>query len=365
MGLILSGCNNEDSWKNPLSEEQEESVEVRPEVVFAVADNRPLYHYIESQGIVEANREVQLKPRISGFVKESHIISGQKVTKGDILLTFVDDEWQYALKEAQNRYKQALSEYEIEARTQGMMESLNGTDGNMVRNDSLVRIFSGLAAAELNLERAQLDLSYTVMKAPFTGVLSTKQRIASGSYLGAGTGIGRLVDDRTVRVRFEVLEAELNRVNRGMEVELTAPGGDEQTGKVTAVSPVIDTESKTGQVVVEVDNRKEILKPGMTVEGRIRTQALTGKARIPRAAILERDGGRTLVFKLHPENNEVEWIYVFPAAQNNEWAIVNHENIEPGDTLAVDRHFALSHLQEVTPRMRLLNREEEVEGLRD
>jgi hypothetical protein len=87
---------------------------------------------------------------------------------------------------------------------------------------------------------------------------------------------------------------------------------------------------------------------------------MEGKARIPRSAILERDGGRTLVFKLHSENNEVEWIYVSPVAQNEEWAIVNHENISPGDTLAVDNHFALSHLQIVDPKMQVLEREEAV-----
>jgi hypothetical protein len=87
----------------------------------------------------------------------------------------------------------------------------------------------------------------------------------------------------------------------------------------------------------------------MTVEGRIATESYTGQARIPRSAILERDGGRTLVFKLN--NDVVEWIYVDPVHETSEWAIVNHEDITPGDTLAVDRHFALSHLQPVRPRM--------------
>jgi hypothetical protein len=63
-----------------------------------------------------------------------------------------------------------------------------------------------------------------------------------------------------------------------------------------------------------------------------------------------RDGGRTLVFKLN-EGETVEWIYVEPAFQTSDWAIVNHEDIAPGDTLAVDQHFALSHLQCVIPRM--------------
>ena len=349
------GCSQGDKDESPLTEEQKEAVEVRPEVVFAVADDQPIYRFVESRGVVEANREAVLKPRISGFVETSRIVEGAEVQKGDTLLTFVEHEWRYALKEAQNQYKQALSEYEIESGTQSAMQNLGGSNGDVVRDDSLVRIFSGLAAAELNLQRAQLDLSYTVMTAPFTGKLAVEQRQAPGSYLSAGTEIGTLVDDRTVRIRFDVLESEIGKIRRGMEVQLTAPGGHRLQGTVSAVSPVVDSESKTGEVIVTADNGQDLLKQGMTVEGRIQVERFSGKVRMPRSAVLERDGGRTLVFKLNPAEDEVNWIYVQPVAQNRDWVIVDHPDIAPGDTLAVDKHFALSHLQKVTPKMGLLD----------
>lgn len=339
--------------------DDDESVEIRPEVIFGIADGKPLYHYIESQGIVEANRSITLKTKVSGFVERSGIIEGRSVSSGDTLLKFEDEEWAVALQEARNEYEKTLSEYKLEMGMQGSVRSLTGTNGdtagiasNSDRNEQLVRINTGLAQAELNLRKARLNLSYSVLTAPFSGILHNEDRIATGAYVSAGSEIGRLIDDRTVRVRFDVLESEINRINTGMEVTLAGPGGEELSGEVAAVAPMVDSDSKTGQIVVEIDNRSRILKPGMTVEGRIRTGAVEGRARIPRAAILERDGGRTLVFKLHGDNDEVEWIYVEPVAQNTEWAIVNHESINPGDTLAVDKHFALSHLQIVTPKMR-------------
>ncbi|MDR8391274.1 efflux RND transporter periplasmic adaptor subunit [Aliifodinibius sp. S!AR15-10] len=353
VAVLWSCSNNSSEDQNPLSEEEQESVEVRPEVVFAVADDQPIYQYIESQGVVEANKSANLKPRISGYVETSHITEGKQVRKGDTLLTFVDDEWEYALKEARNSYKQALSEYKIENRSQNVIESLDSGERIIARDDSLVRIYSGLANAKLNVERAQLDLSYAVMTAPFSGKLYTEERIASGSYLGAGTEVGRLVDSRTVRIRFDVLESELSKIEPGMTVALTAPGGEELQGMVEAVAPVVNTETKTGTIIVEADNADGLLTPGMTVEGRIQVLKQEGKTRVPRSAILSRDGGRTLLFKLQPSNNEVQWVYVEPVAQNGEWAIVNHEEVAPGDTIAVDRHFALSHLQIVEPRMEL------------
>lgn len=360
--LLFSACGSSDTESdNPLTEEEQESVEVRQEVVFAVADDRPVYQYVESQGVVEAHQQVTIKPKISGYVSESNMVEGRRVKEGDTLLEFDKQELRNAVAQAQNEYDRTYNLYQSEKIVRQSSAGL-GSNGNDTtdQTDRGIQLRVGLAQAEVELKRAKLELSYATLTAPFSGTIAVEadQRVSKGAYVGAGTELGQLVNDDLVRVRFDVLESELNKVKEGMTVELWAPGGEALTGRVAAVSPVVDTESKTGQVIVRVDNGRGLLWPGMTVDGRILVQQASGKARIPRAAILSRDGGRTLVFKLHPGNNEVEWVYVEPEAQNSEWAIVNHESIEPGDTLAVDNHFALSHLQIVSPKMQTLQREE-------
>lgn len=338
--LTFTACSGGEEQERP---ESPEDVDIRPDVIFSVADDQPLHIYIESQGIVEPIREIVIRPRISGFVTQSELDDGNRMGEGETILAFDDQEWRYQLQQAENEYETAQVEYNIEHR----QREQNG-GGNSENNDML-RISTGLADAELSLERARLDFSYATIKAPFTGELSVEDRITRGAYIAAGSELGKLIDDTTVLIRFDVLEAELNRLEAEMTVELTTPSGIRKEGKIRALSPVVDSESKTGQVVVEVANRDRSLRPGMTVEGRIQTESHTGIARIPRGAILERDGGRTLVFKLNGDT--VEWIYVEPEFETSEWAIVNHEELSPGDTLAVDRHFALSHLQQVRPRM--------------
>lgn len=291
IGIMFSGCGqSEDEDDNPLSKEEQESAEVRPEVIFAVADDEPIYQYVESQGVVEANKSVELKPKISGYVEQSNIIEGRRVQKGDTLLALDRREWAMAVQQAQNAYEEALNAYQIEMGMRSDNDA-NGTNGDDDPNSRMVRITTGLAQAEIELEQAKLDLSYTVLKAPFTGTLSTDRRLSTGTYVNAGNKVGELVDDRTVRIRFDVLESELGDISSGMDVELTAPNGDQLMGEVEAVSPVVNSETKTGTVIVEADNSDQVLSPGMTVEGRIQTLQQDGKVRVPRSAILSRDGG--------------------------------------------------------------------------
>ena len=359
--LLITGCGGEaEEDQNPFSKEEQESVEVRQEVVFTVTDDQPVYQYVQSSGVVEANQQVTLKPKISGFVEALNLREGRWVQKGDTLLSFDKQELKNAVAQAQNEYDKTLNIYRSEKRLEDDEGNLgsNGSDSTNQR-DQGIRLRVGLAQAEVALNGAKIDLSYATLTAPFSGNLSIngEQRISEGAYITAGTAVGELVNDGTVQVRIDVLEAELPKIKTGQAVEVTTPNGQSLKGTLSAILPVIDTDSKTGEVIARVNNRQQLLRAGNTVDVRILIQKETGKARIPRAAILSRDGGRTLVFKLHPGNNEVEWIYVEPQAQNSEWAIINNEGIAPGDTLAVENHFSLSHLQIVSPKMQSLQQE--------
>src|SRR5699024_706107 len=95
--LLLDGCGAEKKADDDvLSDEQKESAEVRPEVIFTVADSLPIYQYVESRGEVEAAHKVELRPKLSGFVAESNIIGGSWVKEGEVLLQFDKSEWLYA-----------------------------------------------------------------------------------------------------------------------------------------------------------------------------------------------------------------------------------------------------------------------------
>lgn len=336
--LWLAGCKGE---AENADRPDMESIEIRPEVIFTVVNDEPLRFYIESRGVVEPLQRMQIIPRLSGYISQHNIKAGQWINKGDIILQLNEEEWKNAERQAFNQYIKAKNDYEIESRLRSQ-----GSTGTTQNGDELVRITTGFAEAELSYERAKLNLSYATIKAPFSGQISTKEVLSAGAFVSAGQELGILIDDSKVNVRFDVLESEIDALAPGMQVELTGPGNNRFEGKIVAVAPHVDSQSKTGQVLVEVDNPDRKLKSGMTVEGRVFVRSMESKVKMPREALLERDG-RTLVFKLNRE--EVQWIYVTPEAMNTEWVLINHPEINPGDTLAVDQHFSISHQQKVIP----------------
>ena len=339
--LLLPGCGAKSKTK---PEPDSNSVDIRPTVIFARADHQPLYYYIVTQGVTEPVSKINVQLKISGFVRRSLLRDGQAVEKGDTLLDLNDEEWQLDLQQAQTTYQKAKAAYDVEK----IMRKDGPASSDTAYTNYMLKVQSGLEQAEIDMNKAKLNIDYGHIVAPFFGVLAVPQTLSPGQYVTAGTQLATIVNLSKMQVRLDVIEGDMDRVKVGQSVQLIMQDSSRMEGKITGISPLVDQNTKTGQVVALFQNPQHRLLPGMTINARILTRSVEGTARVPRAAVLEREN-RLLVFKLH--GDEVDWVYVHPLAMNNEWAELNNKQIAPGDTIAVDRHFALSHKEKVTVKM--------------
>jgi HlyD family secretion protein len=170
--------------------------------------------------------------------------------------------------------------------------------------------------------------------------------VDEGQYVGQGKEICTLLRDARMKVEVDVLESDLVDVREGATARVHVPAlGPEDDpaavfeGTVWAINPQVRPESGTGRVTVSVPNPSRRLVAGLFANVRLETERLSGRLVVPDEAVLVRQG-RDLVFVV--EDGRAQWTYVTVGARSGDYVEIT-KGVAPGDTVAVDGHFALAH----------------------
>jgi RND family efflux transporter MFP subunit len=179
--MILSSCARNVAAEAPAAP---------PPVQAAKVISKPVTEFDEFTGRFEAVERVEVRPRVSGYVAATRFAQGHEVRKGDILYVIDPRPYQATLKHAQAeltraRTQAALAESEraralklIEKRAISQEEFDARTSGNE-------QAAANLQAAEAAVESAALDLSFTEVRAPISGVVG-RAEITAGNLVAAG-----------------------------------------------------------------------------------------------------------------------------------------------------------------------------------
>ena len=138
---------------------------------------------------------------------------------------------------------------------------------------------------------AQLNLSYSAIRAPFAGVVA-ERHVKLGKELAVGAPIFRVTDPTPLKASVFVPERELARLKPGQPANVAADAlaGRRFPAHVKLVSPMVDAATATFKVTLEVDDPKGDLKPGMFARVGIVFERRADTLTIPRVALLDSDG---------------------------------------------------------------------------
>ncbi|HEX9900531.1 MAG TPA: efflux RND transporter periplasmic adaptor subunit, partial [Candidatus Methylomirabilis sp.] len=208
----------------------------------------------------------------------------------------------------------------------------------------LVQVRSGLAAARASQEKAELNLERTEIRAPFAGVVADME-LSAGQHITMNDLVCTLVDNVNLEAKVAVLESDLKGLVLGRPVRLQIPAlGDTLDVKVDVISPRIDAESRTCDLLMRFQNPSGRIRPGMFVRASIAGEILTDRLLVPREAILTRDG-RPLLFKV--ASNKAQWVYVELGKSNDRFVeitkILQGGPLEPGTPVVISDHLTLTH----------------------
>lgn len=248
---------------------------------------------LPANGNVVAWQEAVIGPEISNYrITEVSVQVGDTVRKGQVLARIAIDtvaselaEAQAAVAELQASANEARDNAAraVELRDKGFYSSQLNTQYQTAQHTAAAR----LAAARARLQAAEVKMSKTTVTAPDDGIISARNA-AVGSLTQQGQELFRLIRGGRLEWRAEVPSADLAGLKPGVVATLTAPDGAQVQGKVRAVAPSVDPQTRNGLVYVDLP-RTTAVRAGMFARGEFelaRSPALT----VPQSAVVLREG---------------------------------------------------------------------------
>jgi RND family efflux transporter MFP subunit len=259
---------------------------------------------IDTAGVLAAWQEVSIGAEVSGYrISEVLVDVGTAVSKGqplarldDTLLRADVDQRAAALAEAQASLAEAKSNAErmVALRKQGIMSEQDALQKTTAAATATAR----LASAQAQLTVSEQKLKYATIVAPDFGVISARL-VSVGQLAPAGTDMFKMIRQNRVEWRAEIPEAQIASVHAGMPVKVRRADGTFATGRIRAVAPGLDSNTRRGMAYADLKLEKGIL-PGMFASGTIELGKQQTRL-LPLSAVTVRDGF-SYVFVLGSDN---------------------------------------------------------------
>ncbi|WP_242112487.1 efflux RND transporter periplasmic adaptor subunit [Luteimonas aquatica] len=303
---------------------RDKGIEVRTATAVTIGSGGASASVLDATGYVVARRTATVSAKITGRVREVLIEEGQRVEEGQVLarLDPVSESADRTLAAAQvsaaqseiARVQAQLKEAEVNAARLGklvgqQLVSRSQFDQAVAQRDSLrAQLLTAQRNAKVSSDQlaiADINLDYTVVRAPFSGIVTAKAaqpgEIVSPLSAGGGftrTGIGTIVDMDSLEVEVDVGEAYIGRVQPKMPVEATLNAYPDWKipAEVIAIIPAADRGKATVKVRIALKQKDPRIVPDMGVRVSFLEKAQPADAqkpqgvRVPTAAIVQREG---------------------------------------------------------------------------
>jgi len=184
------------------------------------------------------------------------------------------------------------------------------------------------------LVNARIRLKSAEVISPFAGFVG-KRFIDRGAQVNSNTPLVTIVDISSVKVNIAVVESDYRKISPGQVAAITVDAypGRRFQGKVARMAPVLDQETRTGEVEIELRNPGGDLKPGMFARAEIVAQRRSGVLLVPKGAQVKSQEGYG-VFKILGDGDRVELVSIKPGLSQRGWVEVQG-GLKEGDRIVI------------------------------
>ncbi len=286
--LVLTGCG---------SPKQKSVVPVYDS---APVEKRNIEVSVDAAGVIEPVTTVEVKSKASGEILAVHGETGDVVKAGTLIVEIDKRTPRNKVDEAEAALEAAKAAKQIAEtamkRSQTLFKSGTLTQSDLEQAQlNLANAKAKVVSTQVDLENSRIALDDTEVRAPITGtiiertaepgvVISSPTQAVSG-----GTVLLKMADLNTVQVRTLVDETDIGKIRAGMETKVTVAAYPNQpfSGEVLKIEPegTVDQNVTMFPVLIRLDNRAGLLKPGMNCEVSIQIAKRDNVLAVPTAAL--------------------------------------------------------------------------------
>ena len=331
-----------------------------PEVQVAAAVQRDVPIYVEFVGQTRGAKEVEVRSRVEGYLDTVNFEEGSFVRQGQLLYTIDPRPFQAALAQAKGQL--AESEAQLGKANQDVLRFKPLAEQNAIPRQDYDTALSRRQAAEASVEAAQaavkqaeLDLGFTRIAAPMSGLIG-KTEINPGNLVGRQlTLLTSISDIDPIHVRFSISEQEYLRLIKeggktstreggGPPLELLLADGSvhPSQGRVAFVERTVDPTTGTLQIEAGFPNPDRTLRPGLFARVRAAVEVRKGAILVPQKAVQELQATFNVAVVSASDNVEIRPVKPGPRIDSM-WII--EQGLNPGERVVVEG------LQKVRPGM--------------
>lgn len=241
-------------------------------------------------------RVVELAAETDGRIIATGVERGSNAGRGAMIVRLDERDRRARLTQAEATLKQREVEYEARERLK---------TSSYVSEAQLAEALAALEAAKTEVMRAELDLDYMTIAAPFAGALQARL-VEQGDFVKRGDPVATYVDNRTIIVSANLSEFDAGYVKVGDKAEARLATGETVHGRIRYVSPVADEATRTFAVELEIDNSDGELRAGGTAELRIPAESVLAHRLSP--ALLTLDDAGNVGVKIVNDDGIVEFV---------------------------------------------------------
>lgn len=280
-------------------------ISIQPEVNVVTAAQRDVPVYSEFVGQTYGQEDIQIIPRVEGWVTGIHFKEGDAVKQGQLLYTIDDLPTRSKVDAAAGEVARAETMVANKKADLDRVKPLAAMNALSKRDLDAAQAAYDAALAELDVARAGLttaniELGYTSISSPINGVIGIS-KVLVGDYVGRGTlggAINTVSGLGDIRVRFPVSETDILRIRERTRsdsalrqarshVQLLLADGSlyPQEGRIDLADRSVDP--ATGSMLIQAvfPNEARMLRPGQSVKVRIMTEQVNKAVLVPQRAV--------------------------------------------------------------------------------